>query len=195
MAKLERLLTPSVDTDVGQQELILAGRNAKWHSHYGNSLAISYHITPPSHSWGNGNTCPHKDLYPNIYSGGIHNHPQLATIQTPIDRRTDTQVMGHPDIETLLSNKREQMTARCNRNDSQSIMLSEIKATNCTVPFMWHSGKDNTPTRAKGWVLPKEIYYKGTGGHFWGWQGCPITRLWWWLHHCTHLSKLFQWQT
>lgn len=76
--------------------------------------------------------------------------------------------MGHPDIETLLSNKREQMTARCNRNDSQSIMLSEIKATNCTVPFMGHSGKDNTPTRAKGRVLPKEIYYKGTGGHFWG---------------------------
>lgn len=139
--------------------------------------------------------CPYKDLYPTIYSGGIHNHPQLATIQTPINRRTDTHVIRHPDNKTLLSNKREQMTARRNRNDSQNIMLSDIKATNCTVPFMWHSGKDNTPRRAKGWVLPEEIYYKGTGGHFWGWQGCPITRLWWWLHHGTHLSKLFQWQT
>lgn len=46
----------------------------------------------------------------------------------------------------------------------RSIMLSGIKASYCTISFMWHSGKDNTIGTAENWVLGEDSYSKGTPG-------------------------------
>lgn len=55
------------------------GRNAKWYSHVGNSLAIAYEVkhtlttrlsnpTPGYLLKRNENICTHKDLYAKVYS-------------------------------------------------------------------------------------------------------------------------------
>lgn len=50
----------------------------------------------------NGNTCPCKCLYTNVYSNFIHNNRTLKTTQTSIDRWMDKPILVHPCNGTVL---------------------------------------------------------------------------------------------
>lgn len=43
-----------------------------------------------------------------------------------------------------------------------------------------------------GMVVGGRIDCKGAQGNFLGWYECYIFWLWWWLHRCIYLSKLFK---
>lgn len=79
------------------------------------------HMTQQSHSRNssktNENICPHQDLYMNVYSSLIHNHPKLEITQTAIRKGVDKLV--HPCNGILLRNKKEGADTQDNIDEPQ----------------------------------------------------------------------------
>ena len=86
--------------DLEQHELsFIAGRNAKWYSHFRRQLGSflqSYILTiwfcnfiPWYLSKWVKNLCPHNTLYTDVYSSFIHNCQHLEATKMPFNRWTD----------------------------------------------------------------------------------------------------------
>lgn len=104
----KRLIMPSVGEDVEQRELsYIAGGNAHWYGQNRKQLGNFLPYDPYDPIPKNRKTNVTKDLlYPSVYSGYIHNHPQPETSQVSIKRRTGKHTVVYPYSEILF--KREQ---------------------------------------------------------------------------------------
>ena len=83
------------------EHLHIAGGNAKWYNHFGNSWTVSFKIEqallfdPEIPLLGiyvtkrNDNLCSHKNLRANIYSTFVHNCPKLEVTQMSFNGRID----------------------------------------------------------------------------------------------------------
>ena len=86
-------MIPNTDKVVEQQERSsIAGGNAKWYSHFGNSVVVSSktkhtvtirssNCTPWYLPKGIENLCPHTNLLTDVYSSFIHIYQSLEAIK------------------------------------------------------------------------------------------------------------------
>ena len=98
--KSKTLAIPNAGRDLEPQERsYIAGRNAKWYSHFRRQLGSflqSYILTiwscnfiPWYLSKWVKNFCPHNTLYTDVYSSFIHNCQHLEATKMPFNRWTD----------------------------------------------------------------------------------------------------------
>lgn len=124
-----------------------AGGTAKWYSHFGRQLAVSYKTKHTHHmiqqlcslaftqmSW---NECPYKNLHIGIYSV-IHNCPNLEATKMSFKRWMDSVVCPHNGLYYSALKRNESSNHSKTWRKLTSISVSERsqfeKATYCMIP-------------------------------------------------------------
>ena len=158
MVKSRTLTTPDADEVVEQQEFSsIAGGNAKWASHLGRQVDISYKARHTLTIWSSKHTpwhlskgveifYPHQNLHIMLTAAlftvdRTWKQPRCPSLGEWINKPQYIQTMEYYSVQKrneLSSHERMWRNHKC-------ILLSERsqseKAVYCMIPTIWHSGK------------------------------------------------------
>lgn len=130
-----------------------AGGTAKWYSHFGRQLAVSYKTKHTLIIWSSSCApwhlpkCPYKNLHIGIYSV-IHNCPNLEATKMSFKRWMDSVVCPHNGLYYSALKRNESSNHSKTWRKLTSISVSERsqfeKATYCMIPvtnvLLWGGG-------------------------------------------------------
>lgn len=142
----------------------------------------------------NENTCPHKDLFANVYSSVTHYSPkwkQLKCLSSGewTDKMWDSHIMKYSSLAKGTS----YWYMLSSRGTSKTLYL--VKEARHKRPhniwFHWYemSRKGKYPEMESGLVLHRAGGRNGHGGPYRGREKCSKTYLWSWLHSLVNLLK------
>ena len=105
--------------------------------------------------------CSYTDLYTNVYSGLIHSHKRLGTIQMSLNLGMRNQT-GNPQNGKHW-NRKEWSTGTGNKADwpqNHSFHEGRLKnATHSITAFIWHSEKDKTIETQSSSVIDRDCQW------------------------------------